>query len=307
MPPAPPRLVHVIGVPLDLGGGRRGVDMGPSAVRIAGLGERLAAMGIRVVDRGDLDSPIPETRTPRTPRKKYIREIARVCGRLYQRVGQALDAGAFPVVLGGDHSLAAGSVGATADHAAAEEREIGVIWVDAHGDMNTPATTTTGNVHGMPLAALLGGEPAELAGIGGRVPKIRPEKTVLLGVRDLDELEKARIRDARVHLFTMKDVDRHGIASIVEQALSIAGHDTKGVYVSFDLDACDPAIAPGVGTPVKGGFDYREAHMLMEILADSGRLLGLDLVEVNPILDVQNQTAILGAELIASALGRRII
>jgi arginase len=307
MASGPPPLVHVIGVPLDLGGGRRGVDMGPSAVRIAGLGERLAAMGIRVTDRGDLDSPIPETRVPRNPRKRYIREIARVCGRLYQRVRQAHDAGAFPVVLGGDHSLAAGSVGATADFAASLHREIGVVWVDAHGDMNTPATTTSGNVHGMPLAALLGADPAELASIGGRVPKIRAEKTVLIGVRHLDELEKTRIRDARVHLFTMKDIDRHGIATIVEQALAIAGHETMGIHVSFDLDACDPTIAPGVGTPVKGGFDYREAHMLMEMLADSGRLIGLDLVEVNPILDVQNQTAILGAELIESALGRRII
>lgn len=302
-----PPLVHIIGVPLDLGGGRRGVDMGPSAVRIAGLGERLAAMGIRVVDRGDLDSPIPETRTPRDARKRYIREIARVCGRLYQRVRQAHDSGAFPVVLGGDHSLAAGSVGATADHAATRGRPIGVIWVDAHGDMNTPATTTSGNVHGMPLAALLGDEPTELAGIGGRTPKIRPKTTVLLGVRDLDELEKTRIRNSGVHLFTMKDIDRHGIATIVERAIAIAGRGTAGIHVSFDLDACDPAIAPGVGTPVKGGFDYREAHMVMEMLADSGRLLALDLVEVNPILDVQNQTAILGAELVESALGRRII
>ena len=301
------RLAHVIGVPLDLGGGRRGVDMGPSAVRIAGLGERLSAMGLRVVDRGDLDSPIPETRVPRDARKKYIREIARVCQRLYTLVRQAHDEGAFPVVLGGDHSLAAGSVGASADHAAAAGRDLGLIWVDAHGDMNTPTTTRSGNVHGMPLAALLGAEPHELARIGGRMPKVRAEKTVLLGVRDLDEAEKVRIRESRVHLFTMKDIDRHGIASVMEQALAVAGHDTLGIHLSFDLDACDPAIAPGVGTPVKGGFDYREAHMVMEMVADSGRLLALDLVEVNPILDIQNQTAILGAELVASALGRRII
>ncbi len=302
-----PRLVHVIGVPLDLGGGRRGVDMGPSAVRIAGLGERLTAMGLRVIDRGDIDAPIPETRVPRAPRKKYIREIARVCQRLYQRVRQALDDGAFPVVLGGDHSLAAGSVGASADFALDQGRDLGLIWVDAHGDMNTPATTTSGNVHGMPLAALLGPEPAELSRIGKRSPKVRAEKTVIIGVRNLDDLEKARIRESRVHLFTMKDIDRHGIADVMEQALAIAGHDTLGIHVSFDLDACDPSIAPGVGTPVKGGLDYREAHMAMEMLADSGLLIGLDLVEVNPILDVQNQTAILGAELVASALGSRII
>lgn len=302
-----PRLVHVIGVPLDLGGGRRGVDMGPSAVRIAGIGERLSGMGLRVVDRGDLDTPIPETRVPRDPRRKYIREIARVCQRLYQRVRQAHDEGAFPVVLGGDHSLAAGSAGASADFAAGHGRDLGLIWVDAHGDMNTPATTTSGNVHGMPLSALLGPEPAELSRIGNRSPKVRAEKTVIIGVRNLDDLEKARIRESRVHLFTMKDIDRHGIASVMEQALAIAGYDTLGIHTSFDLDACDPSIAPGVGTPVKGGLDYREAHMVMEMLADSGLLIGLDLVEVNPILDVQNQTAVLAAELASSALGMRII
>jgi arginase len=307
MSPPAARLVHVIGVPLDLGGGRRGVDMGPSAVRIAGLADRLTGMGLTVVDRGDLDTPIPETRVPRDPRKRYIREIARVCQRLYTRVRQAHAVGALPVVLGGDHSLAAGSIGATSDHAASTGRPIGVIWVDAHGDMNTPATTTTGNVHGMPLSALLGPEPAELARIGDRSPKIQADRTVIIGVRNLDDLEKARIRDSQVHLFTMKDIDRHGIASVTEQAIALAGAGTAGIHVSFDLDACDPAIAPGVGTPVKGGLDYREAHMVMEMVADSGRLLGLDLVEVNPILDIQNQTAALGAELISSALGMRII
>ena len=281
--------------------------MGPSAVRIAGLGERLAAMGCVVVDRGDLVAPIPETRTARDPRKKYIREIARVCQRLYQQVLDAHEAGALPMVLGGDHSLAAGSVAASADFAAARGRAIGLIWVDAHGDMNTPATTTSGNVHGMPLAALLGGEPAELARIGRRSPAVRPEKTVILGVRNLDDLEKERIRDSRVHLFTMKDIDRHGIAAVMKRALVIAAKNTIGVHVSVDLDVCDPAIAPGVGTPVKGGLDYREAHMVMELIADSGRLLALDLVEINPILDVQNQTANLGAELALSALGKRII
>jgi arginase len=307
MPASPSRLVHILGVPLDLGGGRRGVDMGPSAIRIAGLADRLAALGLRVVDRGDLDSPIPETRKPRSERKRYIREIAAVSRRLYTRVLQAHSEGAFPVILGGDHSLAAGSVAATSAFAAEEGDRIGLIWVDAHGDMNTPATTTTGNVHGMPLAALLGPEPSELARIGAAAPKVAPQNTVLIGVRDLDEAEKQRIRDSHVHLFTMKDIDRHGIATIVEEALAIAGRDTRGIHLSFDLDVCDPSIAPGVGTPVKGGLDYREAHMLMEMLADSGRLLALDLVEVNPILDVQNQTAVLGAELISSALGRRII
>jgi arginase len=303
----PPRTVHVHGVPLDLGGGRRGVDMGPSAIRIAGLGDRLAAMGASVIDRGDLPAPIPETRVARDPQKKYIREIARVCQRLYQQVYQSHQQGALPLVLGGDHSLAAGSVGASADFAAAQHQPLGLLWVDAHGDMNTPATTTSGNVHGMPLAALLGSEPAELARLGQRSPKVLAEHTVLIGVRNLDDLEKEQIRQSKVHLFTMKDIDRHGIAAVMERALAIATKGTAGVHVSFDLDVCDPAIAPGVGTPVKGGLDYREAHMVMEMVADSGRLIALDLVEVNPILDTANQTAILATELAQSALGMRII
>jgi arginase len=281
--------------------------MGPSAVRIAGLGERLAAIGCAVADRGNVLAPIPETRDEGDPQKKYIREIARVCQRLYQHVFQSHEERALPIVLGGDHSLAAGSAGATADHAAEDGREIGLLWVDAHGDMNTPATTTSGNVHGMPLAALIGPEPSELARIGRRTPKVTADKTVLIGVRNLDELEKQRIRDANVHLFTMKDIDRHGIAVVMKRALAIADKGTAGVHVSFDVDVCDPSIAPGVGTPVKGGLDYREAHMLMEMVADSGRLLSLDLVEINPILDTQNQTAILGAELVLSAMGQGII
>jgi arginase len=301
------RTVHIHGVPLDLGGGRRGVDMGPSAVRIAGLGDRLAALGHVIVDRGDLLTPIPETKAERDPKKRYVREIARVCQRLYQLVRQSIDEGAIPVVLGGDHSLAAGSVAASADAAAARGDEIGLLWVDAHGDMNTPATTLTGNVHGMPLAALLGPEPAELSRIGTRSPTVRADATVLIGIRNLDDLEKERIKDARVHVFTMKDIDRHGIAAVMKRALALAGGKTRGIHVSFDVDVCDPSIAPGVGTPVKGGLDYREAHMVMEMVADSGRLLALDLVEINPILDSQNQTAVLGAELVQSALGRRIL
>ena len=301
------RLVHVIGVPLDLGAGRRGVDMGPSAVRIAGLGDRLAAMGCQVIDKGNLPVPIPETQEARDVTKKYIREIARVCQRLYQDASKSVAAGALPIVLGGDHSLAAGSVAATADAAVREGGEIGLIWVDAHGDLNTPASTTSGNVHGMPLAALLGDEPVELSRLGDRSPTVRADRTVLIGVRNLDDLEKERLLDSHVHLFTMKDIDRDGIAAVMERALAIAGNDTSGIHVSFDVDVCDPTIAPGVGTPVKGGLDYREAHMVMEMIADSGRLAGLDLVEVNPILDTQNQTATLAAELALSALGMRII
>ncbi|MEO8482898.1 MAG: arginase [Acidobacteriota bacterium] len=299
--------VRVIGVPLDLGSGRRGVDMGPSAIRIAGLAERLATLGCQVVDQGDIAAPIPETRDPGDPTRKFISEIARVCQRLYEQALQAHRDGALPIVLGGDHSLAAGSVGASSDFAAGQGHPIGLIWVDAHGDMNTPATTQSGNVHGMPLAALLGDQPAELATIGRGSPKVRPEHTVLLGVRNLDALEKERIRTSRVHVFTMRDIDREGIAAIMARALHLAGADTIGVHVSFDLDVCDPTIAPGVGTPVKGGLNYREAHFVMEAVADSGRLMALDLVEVNPILDAQNQTATLATELALSAMGMRII
>lgn len=299
--------IHIIGAPLDLGGGRRGVDMGPSAVRIAGLSERLTGLGCKVVDRGDIDAPIPEIKAAGDPKKKYLKEIARVCAKLHQRSLQSLEEGALPLVIGGDHSLAAGSVGASADFAAAKGGDIGLIWVDAHADMNTPATTLSGNVHGMPLAALLGQEPSELSRIGTAFPKVKPEKTVLIGIRNLDEAEKTQVRDAGVHVFTMKDIDKLGIATVMERASVIANAGTVGVHVSFDLDVCDPAIAPGVGTPVKGGLNYREAHMVMELLADTGRVIAIDLVEINPILDVRNQTAVLGAELALSALGMRIL
>jgi len=302
------RPVHIIGVPLDLGGGRRGVDMGPSAFRSAGLGERIAALGYPVVDKGDLLTPIPETQEQRDEHKKYIREIAKVCQKLYQQTLASLEEGAMPIVLGGDHSLAAGSVGAAAAWAKqAKGLPLGLLWIDAHGDMNTPATSPSGNVHGMPLAALLGPEPAELSRIGTFSPKVLPANTVLVGVRNLDDREKTMVRDSHAHVFTIKDIDRQGIAAIVEQAVSLAGTDTAGIHVSFDMDVCDPQIAPGVGTPVKGGLDYREAHMVMEMVADSGLLTSLDLVEVNPTLDVRNATAQLGIELALSALGMKIL
>ncbi len=296
----------IVGVPLDLGGGRRGVDMGPSAVRIAGIGERLAALGHEVHDYGDVDTPTQETTAPGDPRQRYLAEIARVCQALHDRSRDVLLEGGTPVVLGGDHSLGAGSVAASAAFARRDGRPLGLIWVDAHGDMNTPETTGSGNVHGMPLAALLGHEPVELSAIGGS-PSVLPQHTVLVGIRNLDDQEKERIRAAGVHVFTMKDIDRDGIAKVAERALVLATEGTGGVHVSFDLDVCDPAIAPGVGTPGKGGFDYREAHMIMEMLADSGRLVALDLVEVNPTLDVRNATAEFATELALSALGKNIL
>ena len=298
--------VHIIGVPLDLGAGRRGVDMGPSAFRIAGLGKLITDLGRAVIDQGDVPAPIPETQHKSDEHKKYIHEIARVCQTLYTKATASLDSGALPVVLGGDHSLAAGSVAASADWVRGSGYPMGLIWVDAHGDMNTPETTTSGNVHGMPLAALLGQEPAELASIGS-TPSLLPQHTVLVGIRNLDEREKDRIRASGVHVFTMKDIDRHGIADVAERAIALASNGTGGIHVSFDMDACDPMFAPGVGTPVRGGLDYREAHMVMEIVADSQLLVALDLVEVNPTLDLRNTTAEFATELALSALGKGIL
>lgn len=281
--------------------------MGPSAFRIAGLGMQIAALGRTVADHGDVPAPIAETRHKVDEHKKYVHEIARVCKDVYSVVTASLDAGAVPVLLGGDHSLAAGSVAASADWVRRSwSKPLGLLWVDAHGDMNTPQTTSSGNVHGMPLAALLGQEPAELASIGSS-PSVSPRHTVLVGIRNLDEQEKAGIRASGIHVFTMKDIDRHGIAVVAERAIALASDGTGGIHVSFDLDACDPTYAPGVGTPVRGGLDYREAHMVMELVADSQRLVALDLVEVNPTLDIRNSTAEFGTELALSALGKRIL
>jgi arginase len=299
--------VHIIGVPLDLGGARRGVDMGPSALRIAGLGEAVARLGRQVVDKGNLPAPIAETEDALDRQKKYIDPIATVCRALYASCVASLETGALPLVLGGDHSLAAGSVAASADYIQRMNgKPLGLIWVDAHGDMNTPGTTTSGNVHGMPLAALLGDEPSELAAIG-TTPSVAPEHTVLLGIRNLDEEEKGQIRKSGVHVFTMKDIDRDGIARVAERAIELASGGTGGIHVSFDLDVCDPTIAPGVGTPVRGGLDYRESHVIMELVFDSNQLIALDLVEVNPTLDTRNATAEFATELALSALGKRIL
>ncbi len=299
-------LVHIIGVPLDLGAGRRGVDMGPSAMRIAGVGEQLTLLGCQVVDCGNVFTPVRETLPVPNVRARYLNDIAEVCRLLHLSALTALRAGAVPVVLGGDHSLGAGSVAASAQFVTETTRKpLGLIWVDAHGDMNTPDTTTSGNVHGMPLSSLLGREPLELCACLAE-PAVRPEHTVLIGIRNLDEREKTRIRDAGVHVFTMKDVDQMGVSRVTERALTLASAGTGGVHVSFDLDACDPSIAPGVGTPVRGGLDYREAHLLMELISDAHVLTALDLVEINPTLDLRNTTAELACELALSALGKSI-
>lgn len=302
MPP-----IHLIGVPLDLGGNRRGTDMGPSAFRIAGIREQLASLGLTVVDKGDVSSPIPEIKGAGDPRKRYVKEIARVCQKLCQMSLASLEAGALPISLGGDHSLSAGSVAAASAWLKRQGRELGLMWVDAHGDMNTPGISSSGNVHGMPLSALLGNEPSELAHIAGDGAAVQAAHTVLVGIRNLDGPEREAMHASKVHVFTMKDIDRLGIAQVMERALTLAGRGTGGIHVSFDMDVCDPTIAPGVGTPVKGGLDYREAHLVMEMVAESDKLISLDLVEVNPTLDIRNTTAELGTELAMSAMGKKIL
>ena len=301
------KAVHIIGVPLDLGGNRRGTDMGPSAFRIAGIADQLSKLGLQVTDKGDIDAPIPEKKGPGDPHKRYVKEIARVCQRVYQASLASFEEGAMPIVLGGDHSLGAGSVAAAAAHLRKSNQPLGLIWVDAHADMNNPASSESGNVHGMPLAALLGSEPAELAQFSKGDPAILAEHTVLVGIRNLDEVEKSIVRGSTVQVFTMKEIDRLGIAEVMARAIAIASKGTGGFHVSYDLDACDPSVAPGVGTPVKGGLSYREAHVVMESVFESGKLTSFDLVEVNPTLDIRNTTAELGTELALSALGKSIL
>ncbi|HEX8027839.1 MAG TPA: arginase [Vicinamibacterales bacterium] len=299
--------VHIIGVPLDLGGNRRGTDMGPSAFRIAGLAEQLTKLGIKVVDKGDVPSPIPEKKGAGDPHKRYVKEIARVCQRVFHTSLASFSEGAMPIVLGGDHSLGAGSVAAAAAHVRKSGKPLGLIWVDAHADMNNPSSSESGNVHGMPLAALLGTGPSELAHFDGAAPAVLARHTVLVGIRNLDEIEKQIVRASKVQVFTMKEVDRLGIAEVMERAIAIATRGTGGFHVSYDLDACDPTVAPGVGTPVKGGLSYREAHLVMETVAESGKMTSFDLVEVNPTLDIRNTTAEFGTELALSALGKNIL
>ena len=298
--------VAIIGVPLDLGWNRRGVDMGPSAVRLTGLAARIRMLGCDVVDTGDIDVPLPEEANAGDPRKKYAKEIGDVCGRLYDRVIKVMDEGCLPVTLGGDHSLAMGSIAGVAGHFRRKNGRVGLLWFDAHGDMNTPESSNSGNVHGMPLSHVLGLGDETLAMIGGFKGKVRASNTCLIGIRDLDDREKKLISESGVHVFTMKDIDRHGVSHVIDEAIDQASRDTEGIHVSFDVDAMDPSEALGVGTPKKGGLTYREAHLCLEIVADTKLLTSIDMVEINPILDNRNTTAELGSELILSALGKRI-
>ncbi len=299
--------IDIIGVPMDLGAGRRGVDMGPSAVRIAGLAEQMCDLGKRVRDLGDVIVPIPEVLEAGNGGAHYLNEIAIVCAEIYEAVRHSHEDGRMPIVVGGDHSLAIGSVAGTAAAARAAGLPLGLIWVDAHADMNSPETSPSGNVHGMPLAACLGKGPRELVEIGGVEPSAAPERTVLLGVRNLDEVEKQVVRDSGVHVFTMLEIDQRGLYEVVQEALELATADDAWLHLSFDLDSVDPRVAPGVGTPVQGGLSYREAHLVMETMSESEALKTVDLVEVNPVLDAANITAKLATELALSAVGKRIL
>jgi arginase len=304
----PPRRIKIIGVPLDLGAARRGVDMGPSAVRVAGLEARLEALGHEVNDGGNIAVAIAETKQIGEQSARYLKEITETCTHAAEKVLRSLEEGMTPVVLGGDHSVAAGTVSGVAEFYRRENKKIGLIWIDAHSDINTPDTSPSGNVHGMPLAALMGLGPEPLSNLLGFAPKVAPENTVLLGVRDIDAAERANIRRAGIsEVFTMRDIDERGMRAVMEEALRAAGRGTAGYHVSLDLDWIDPEDAPGVGTPVRGGATYREAHLAMEILADHGRLLSFEIVEVNPVLDEHNRTADLAVELACSAFGKKIL
>jgi arginase len=299
--------VKIIGVPMDLGASRRGVDMGPSALRISRIGDRVRDLGHEVQDGGNVGVHIAESQHYGESERKYLPEIAEACWRLSAEVYRACQEGWTPLVLGGDHSIAIGSVaGLTRYHRERGER-VGVIWLDAHGDINTPETSPSGNIHGMPLAHILGLGAPELLRIGGDQPMIDPSRAVLVGVRDLDPGEREIIRRTGIRVFTMRDIDERRLRSVMEEAIAIASNGTAGFHVSFDVDWIDPSDAPGVGTPVWGGATYREGHLAMEMIHDSGRMTSLEVVEVNPVLDHENETAILATEMVLSAFGKKIL
>lgn len=299
--------IAVIGVPLDLGAGRRGVDMGPSAMRIAGLHSRLAALGYEVKDFGNVPVEQPESAPAGHAQARYLPQIAAACRTLAGLVVQACSEGMVPLVLGGDHSTAIGTVAGLSKAYRLRKAEIGLIWIDAHADMNTPETSPSGNVHGMPLACCIGLGPAPLTRIFRYSPKVRPARVALVGVREVDQLEIPHVRNSGVRAFTMRDIDERGLPAIMKEAIAVASEGTAGFHVSLDMDSVDPVEAPGVGTPVRGGLTYREAHLAMELICDSGRMTSIEVVEVNPVMDESNRTAALAVELIMSALGKRIL
>ncbi|MDT8903192.1 arginase [Anaeroselena agilis] len=295
--------VEIVGVPMDLGANRRGTDMGPSALRYAGLSKALQKMEIDVIDTGNIEIPVPESLKIENPHLLFVDEIIHGCEQLAHIVSGIVGRGSLPLILGGDHSISLGTLAGVARRIP----DVGVIWFDAHGDFNTFETSETGNIHGMSLAASCGWGDPRLVTIGGFTPKVKEEKTVIIGVRDLDPEEKERLKRSKVTVYSMNKIDEMGIAAVVKEAVAIAGRGGTGFHVSFDLDVVDPSIASGVGTPVTGGLNYREAHLALELVAETGLLRSLEMVEVNPIVDRGgNTTAVLAVELITSALGKRI-
>jgi arginase len=300
--------IRLIGVPMDLGASRRGVDMGPYAVRYTDLRERLEALGHTVDDLGNVAVPFREDAERGAQRgARYLGAITSVCRDVAGLTRTALEQDRFPILLGGDHSLAAGSIAGAASYHAARNERVGVIWIDAHADLNTPGSSRSGNVHGMPLAHLLGHGDTALAAVGGIKPAVRPNNVAIVGLRDADEAEREHIEKWKLRALTMRAIDERGVRSVMEEAIAIASDGTAGIWVSFDLDCLTPEAAPGVGTAVPGGMTYREAHLAMEMLADTGRVVGIDLVEVNPVLDKYNRTAGIATDLLLSALGKRIL
>ena len=291
--------ISVLGIPLDLGAGRRGVDMGPSAVRLAGLAPALGRLGHNVEDLGNVQMPVLEA-IPSKNGLHYAETVAETCRQAFLRLKDT-PAGVFPIALGGDHSVSMGSVSGVA-----QAGRTGVIWVDAHADLNTPGSSPSGNIHGMPLSHLLGSGDERLLDIWGGGAVLEPRDLVFIGLRSLDPFERAFIREHEIRAYTMKEIDRRGLATVAEDALEYLS-DVPRLHVSFDADALDPTIAPGVGTPVPGGLTYREAHLLMELLADSGKVTSLDLVEVNPVLDMRNSTGRIMVEMASSLLGKAIL
>jgi len=299
--------IAIIGAPLDMGSDRRGVDMGPSAVRVANLNRRLEALGFTVEDLGNVEVAQRESIPEGPVRAKDLPQIAATCLRLGEMVEAAAASGTIPLILGGDHSIAVGTVSGMARYLKTKHQKIGIIWIDAHCDMNTPNSSPSGNVHGMPLACLIGQGPEELVNLLGFAPKVDSKNVAMVAIRDVDPMERRIVKDCGVGCFTMRDIDERGMRAVMTEALRIANDGTAGFHLSFDLDCLDPDYAPGVGTPVPGGMTYREAHLAMEMAADDGRMLSMEVVEVNPVIDEVNRTANLAVELILSAMGKKIL
>jgi len=299
--------IAILGAPLDLGAGRRGVDMGPSALRLAGLNAKLTSLGYEVADLGNISVVQQESTPEGSHNARYLPEIARTCSNLAAKVEAVMSGNEFPLVLGGDHSIAIGTVAGVSRALRNRGERLGMIWIDAHADMNTPESSPSGNVHGMPLACCVGEGPRDLTMLYEYSPKLDGSNIALIGLRDVDESERHLVRRSGVTVFTMRDIDERGLRTIMDQAVAIANDGTAGFHLSFDMDSVDPDEAPGVGTPVRGGMTYREAHLAMETICDCSGMISMEIVEVNPVLDEANRTALLGVELVMSAMGKKIL